>query len=311
MRLDNFTEEKREILNSITEVIKEKMINVISTSINEDIKLEKSAEGILDKVAIQNSIGNTFVHIKFEFKEGFKGELDFLITKSTVAQIVDKMLMGEGDAEFDEGEHLEAIEELTNQILGATATELTGLFEFSVSFSPAKSRVMEFSYLDSTITEEELMSQLSVTILDASDIFIVTHSSTFDNIIDKISGSTDDDVMAQQMEDSLDIPTIGANMIGEVSGGKDLGLLMDVRLPISVELGRKKMFIRDILKLTPGEVVNLPKLQGEPVDLYVNNKKFAVGEVVVLGENFGVRIKDLITPKERLKESDAWVDGVD
>jgi len=286
MKLDNFTEEKREILNSITEVIKEKMINVISTSINEDIKLEKSAEGILDKVAIQNSIGNTFVHIKFEFKEGFKGELDFLITKSTVAQIVD-------------------------QILGATATELTGLFEFSVSFSPAKSRVMEFSYLDSTITEEELMSQLSVTILDASEIFIVTHSSTFDNIIDKISGSTDDDVMAQQMEDSLDIPTIGANMIGEVSGGKDLGLLMDVRLPISVELGRKKMFIRDILKLTPGEVVNLPKLQGEPVDLYVNNKKFAVGEVVVLGENFGVRIKDLITPKERLKESDAWVDGVD
>jgi len=140
-------------------------------------------------------------------------------------------------------------------------------------------------------------------------LLLHTHAATFDNIIDKISGSVDDDSMTQEMEDSLDMPAIGANMIGEVSGGKDLGLLMDVRLPISVELGRKKMFIRDILKLTPGEVVNLPKLQGEPVDLYVNNKKFAVGEVVVLGENFGVRIKDLITPKERLKESDAWVDG--
>ena len=311
MKADDFTDDKREILSSVTDIIKEKTINVISTSINEDIKLEKSAEGMLDKIAIQNSIGNTFVHIKFEFKEGFKGELDFLITKTTVAQIVDKMLMGDGDAEFDEGEHLEAIEELTNQILGATATELTGLFEFPISFTPSKSRLMEFSHLDSALTDEELMTQMSVTILDASDIFLIIHSSTFDNIINKISGSSSEDSVTPKSKDTLDMPTIGANMIGEVSGGKDLGLLMDVRLPISVELGRKKMFIRDILKLSPGEVVNLPKLQGEPVDLYVNNKKFAIGEVVVLGENFGVRIKDLIAPKERLREADAWVDEVE
>jgi len=82
---------------------------------------------------------------------------------------------------------------------------------------------------------------------------------------------------------------------------RNIDLLMDVNLPISIELGRTKMPISDILALGPGSVVELNKLAGEPVDLLVNYKIVAKGEVVVVDENFGVRVVQLITPEERLK----------
>lgn len=82
---------------------------------------------------------------------------------------------------------------------------------------------------------------------------------------------------------------------------RNIDLLMDVNLPIAIELGRTKMSISDILALGPGSVVELNKLAGEPVDLLVNQKIVARGEVVVIDENFGVRITQLMTPEERLK----------
>lgn len=82
---------------------------------------------------------------------------------------------------------------------------------------------------------------------------------------------------------------------------RNIDLLMDVNLPISIELGRTKMSISDILALGPGSVVELSKLAGEPVDVLVNQKIVARGEVVVIDENFGVRVTQLMTPEERLK----------
>jgi len=82
---------------------------------------------------------------------------------------------------------------------------------------------------------------------------------------------------------------------------RNIDILMDVNLPVSIELGRTKMSIADILGLGPGSVVELNKLAGEPVDVLVNYKIVAKGEVVVVDENFGVRITQLMTPEERLK----------
>jgi len=82
---------------------------------------------------------------------------------------------------------------------------------------------------------------------------------------------------------------------------QNIDLLMDVNLPIAIELGRTKMSVADILGLGPGSVVELNKLAGEPVDVMVNHKIVAKGEVVVIDENFGVRITQLMTPEQRLR----------
>jgi flagellar motor switch protein FliN/FliY len=76
---------------------------------------------------------------------------------------------------------------------------------------------------------------------------------------------------------------------------------MDVQMSLTVELGRTKMYIKDILGLGEGSIIELDKLAGEPVDLLVNGKLIAKGEVVVIDENFGVRVTDIVSPTDRIK----------
>jgi flagellar motor switch protein FliN/FliY len=88
---------------------------------------------------------------------------------------------------------------------------------------------------------------------------------------------------------------------GDDNEPRNIDLLMDVELPVSIELGKTRMRISDILALGPGSIVELDKLVGEPVDLLVNRKTVARGEVVVVEESFGLRITMLVSPEERLK----------
>ncbi|HEX3549162.1 MAG TPA: flagellar motor switch protein FliN [Candidatus Elarobacter sp.] len=76
--------------------------------------------------------------------------------------------------------------------------------------------------------------------------------------------------------------------------GKNLDLLMNVRLKVTAELGTCKMLVRDILKLGAGSIVELDRVAGGPVDLLVNDRLVARGEVVAIDENFGVRVTELI-----------------
>ena len=80
-----------------------------------------------------------------------------------------------------------------------------------------------------------------------------------------------------------------------------LDLILDIPLTVTVELGRSKMLINDLLQLGQGSVVELTKLVGEPLEVLVNNKLVARGEVVVVNEKFGVRLTDIVTPMERVK----------
>ncbi|MBA3876298.1 MAG: flagellar motor switch protein FliN [Anaerolinea sp.] len=84
------------------------------------------------------------------------------------------------------------------------------------------------------------------------------------------------------------------------AGRQSLDLLLGVNLEVSVEIGRARMMIRDVLRLTPGSIVELDKLAGEKVDVLVNRHHVATGEVVVVDENFGVRITEIVSRDRRL-----------
>jgi flagellar motor switch protein FliN len=85
-----------------------------------------------------------------------------------------------------------------------------------------------------------------------------------------------------------------------VNQHRNLDMLLDIPLKVTVELGRTKRSVKDILDLTSGSIVELDKLAGEPVDILVNDKLIAQGEVVVIDENFGVRVTDIISQSDRL-----------
>ena len=80
-----------------------------------------------------------------------------------------------------------------------------------------------------------------------------------------------------------------------------LDLILDIPLSVTVELGRSKMLINDLLQLGQGSVIELTKLVGDPLEVLVNDKLVARGEVVVVNEKFGVRLTDIVTPMERVK----------
>ncbi|WP_416379605.1 MULTISPECIES: flagellar motor switch protein FliN [unclassified Gilliamella] len=82
---------------------------------------------------------------------------------------------------------------------------------------------------------------------------------------------------------------------------QDINLILDIPVNLSVELGRTKMAIKDLLNLTQGSVIALDGLAGEPLDILINGYLIAQGEIVVVGDNYGVRITDIITPSERVR----------
>ncbi|MCZ4058123.1 flagellar motor switch protein FliN [Pantoea sp. LMR881] len=89
---------------------------------------------------------------------------------------------------------------------------------------------------------------------------------------------------------------------GNVSGSlQDIDLIMDIPVKLTVELGRTKMTIKELLRLTQGSVVALDGLAGEPLDILINGYLIAQGEVVVVNDKYGVRITDIITPSERMR----------
>ncbi|WP_029896647.1 flagellar motor switch protein FliN [Desulfohalovibrio reitneri] len=83
---------------------------------------------------------------------------------------------------------------------------------------------------------------------------------------------------------------------------RDLDFILDIPLEVSAELGRTKLLINELLQLGQGSVVELNKLAGEPLEIYVNGKLVARGEAVVINEKFGIRLTDIISPIERVKQ---------
>ncbi len=82
---------------------------------------------------------------------------------------------------------------------------------------------------------------------------------------------------------------------------KGVDLLLDIPLQVSVEVGRARILVRDLLQMQEGTLIELEKLAGEPLDLYVNSRLIARGEAVVVNEKFGLRLTDVVSPSERIE----------
>ena len=92
---------------------------------------------------------------------------------------------------------------------------------------------------------------------------------------------------------------VGASIGNDIGG--NIGMVLDIPVQLSVELGRTKLPIKQILELKPGSVVELDSVSGEPIDVLVNGYLIAQGEIVVVNGKFGIRLTDVVTPSERFK----------
>ena len=104
------------------------------------------------------------------------------------------------------------------------------------------------------------------------------------------------------MEPKVEVGEVDFGEIKKSGGGKtlDLDFILDIPLTLTVELGRCRMLVSELLQLGQGSVVELTKIAGEPMDVYINHRLIARGEVVVVNEKFGIRLTDIVSPAERI-----------
>ncbi|WP_208592509.1 flagellar motor switch phosphatase FliY [Gracilibacillus suaedae] len=159
----------------------------------------------------------------------------------------------------------------------------------------------ETDRLDNETTDEAEINQkneTTVSVPNSQTIQQQAHSNTGQHQPKQLgtqSAGTNQEVQAAAFSSFEDVPI-------QQSEKRNLDLLMDIPLQVTVELGRTQRTVKEILELSSGSIVELDKLAGEPVDILVNQKLIAKGEVVVIDENFGVRVTDIVSKEDRLKQ---------
>lgn len=122
--------------------------------------------------------------------------------------------------------------------------------------------------------------------------------------MDMNDGQTTGDVGTQEVERVTVQPAEFGDLSGagtEYGQSRNVDMLLDVNLEVTVELDRKTMMVADLLKLGKGSIIEMEKSAGEPLDIFINGRKFAEGEVVVIDDKFGIRLTQLLSPRDRIK----------
>jgi flagellar motor switch protein FliN/FliY len=293
---------------------------VISTVLNREITFTVEQCRKADKEIVVSS--GQMLAITVPFKTGFTGSLYCIISKKDTAVLSDLMMMGDGSAEFTE-EHKDAITELFSQVMGA----YTAAFGEKIGEQVSAGTLTAADYDAATppfSVDGSDMAVLSLSIAGsaASRLLFVVAGELSASLIAKMKSAQKEPVEASMRQAGLnaseleDFSTVtnpeGASGFTEtpldslsrshVNAPKEnIDMLLDVELDVSIELGRTDLSIKRILEMGPGSIVELNRMAGEPVDLLVNNKVVAKGEVVVVDENFGIRIVSLVSPEERIK----------
>ena len=251
---------RRTKMNSLGDLLPDRIAGTLGVLSGREVGLEDLGEVGLEEA--EEVLSDTYVEASVSTKMG-RSVLAF--PKELVAKIAG-MVMGK-EGEFSE-EHLDALREVLGQAAGSVGNDsgdASFLEGVEVSVKPISELAGGLRGLRLRIGEEE------------GRFFI-----------------SEDGVRVRPAR----FPSFEASE-GE-GKPRNLEAFMDLELTVSVELGRVRMRIKDIVKLGQGAIVELDKLAGEPVDLLVNGRKFAEGEVVVIDDNFGVRVTSLVSPRERL-----------
>jgi len=283
-------------VNEVENEFAHRAAEVLTSLLGREVKVSVGEISQFDFKPLKADYPQNTVFVTVGFQEGFEGKILFLLDPKDAALLADAM-MGESESPsstFEPAEHLDPIQGMVNQMMLNYGKTLGSIFDQPVSFAPSKAVLIDLSPADFQ-DSNWIRVQLEI---DAGQKIPLCRLVSWSAIHEYVP-ETDEDVgtmLAAPEEPALPMPEIAPE-----EDDSELQLLMDIELPISIELGRTQMMIKNILRLSPGAIVELDKLSGEPVDLYVNNKKFAEGEVVVVDENFGVRITEIEQVDERLR----------
>lgn len=260
--------------------------SALTTLLNRQITVEVLGVAPAAPAELPARVPAPWVVAQIDYHRGMTGTHWILFPKASALTFAHTML-GEDGADDDlRPEHADALREVVNQMLFATGPTLAPLLTRSISFAPV------------TLSSAEGLDELPADLAPPVErVWLVQVRARGADGFQADWGLLVTDDFVHELR------SLGgtAPVAVEIATPSTLDLILDVTLPISVELGRARMQIQDILKLAPGSVIELDRSAGDPVELFINDRAIAKGEVVVIDENFGVRLTSIVTATERIK----------
>ncbi|MBN1698333.1 MAG: flagellar motor switch phosphatase FliY [Spirochaetales bacterium] len=308
----------------------------ISMLAGQKITIKKPKVSIKTKDKLVGDLPNDVVEIRADFREGVSGEHSTLLDVKAAIKMASLML-GQDGVELNEMA-FSTIGEAISNIISPAITAIGNKINATIVTTPPSVQKLPKTGISLPQGDNFVVVEYQMTVAGQSSRMVDIYSTSLANeIARRLSGADEGpDMKSEVTSDSgqmfqPDAFGTGAdndmgqpfdNIMGSGKGSNqpnvqsvqfpnlqqganpqeqgNIGLLMDVYMEMTVELGRTKKLIKDILGIGEGTIIELDKLAGEPVDILVNHKLIAKGEVVVIDENFGVRVTEIVSPMERM-----------
>jgi len=326
---DLSVKERQDLLSLLSSVVSSQSSN-LSSMVGQPVTMGKPVVEVKSKEEIVSALSDEVVEIRIDYDEGMNGEHLFLFP-ADIATTIASQMMGQEGVELSDAA-VSALEEAANTLSGSAVTIIGDKIGRTIMTSPGQGRKIvreELELRDGSYVR--VSYPITIDGAQPSQIVELFAIPLVKEIVKSAGGRADatrqaapqgvpqqpgagfapsgfqqpmqpqvfgGGFMPQANVQAVQFPSLNPQAVTGDQG--NIGLLMDVYMEMTVELGRTKRLIRDILSMGEGTIIELDKLAGEPVDILVNHKLIAKGEVVVIDENFGVRVTEIISPMDRV-----------
>ncbi|GAA7548352.1 flagellar motor switch protein FliY [Helicobacter pylori] len=245
-------------------------------------------------------ISTPYARVKISTIEKEEGSIELLAPVVLVTALSDLMLGGEGASKEEmDNDDLDAFKEMASNIFGAIATSLK-----SQELLPKLNFTTTNAEIAKEIPKKEdyakaMVFSFKMEALKESQIILLT-TAAFERQFEKTHKEEKEKTIKSATEATEEVKTHDASL--ENIEIRNISMLLDVKLNVKVRIGQKKMILKDVVSMDIGSVVELDQLVNDPLEILVDDKVIAKGEVVIVDGNFGIQITDIGTKKERLEQ---------
>ncbi len=332
-----------DVLGEIGNISMGTSATTLNTLLGNKITITTPKVSIVTWDELKQTYSVPYVGVLVEYIKGITGFNMLILNVRDVMIITDLMTGGDGiNVEGTIGDmQLSAVSEAMNQMIGSASTSLATILKKDINISPPKAFMVDFPSDipgDIPLPHDKLVQisfDMVVGDLINSNIMQLMPIEFAKDLVNGLTASASDSnnkkdeavksketIEPQKAETTKAKPKIVESQIDEsknkvevkpavfrdldetpADSNTNINIIMDVPLEMTVELGRAKKTIKEILEMGSGSVVELDKIAGEPVDILVNGKVIAKGEVVVIDENFGVRVLDIVNSNKNKSEN--------
>jgi flagellar motor switch protein FliN len=328
---DDLTANERDVFGEIGNICMSSSATALSSLLGHQVQITTPSVELVAEDLLRHDAARPAAVVVIEYTAGLDGRNVFILGTREAAVIADLMMGGDGTAPAAELSelHVSAVAEAMNQMMGSAATAMAELLGVRVDISAPSVDIVDLSVdgvplgLDGDeplvrvgfqlgvgdLVDTTLMQVMPVAfaralvggLLEAQAAPAAAAAPGPEPVAEAPAPGDDRRLRPVPVPVAQPVSFPSLDDLPSAPGGSDISLLLDVPLQVTVELGRTQMRIRNVLELVPGSIIELDKLAGEPVDVLVNGKQIARGEVVVIDEEFGVRITDVASQAKRLR----------